>query len=386
MTKFDVLKKDPCYNKWIEAQRVSKNSIYSYSYALQMFSEFTGLTPEQLVTEAREDAKQHLGTWEIRAIEHYEGFVTYLKKLDGSLSDNYKHLLLQGVKNFYRFYKVPIISDFSISARITDRYRDIKNLKMEDIRKAVQMCGRNKMIRAMIICLVASGQGQAELRALKGYHLKNVINNVVVVRMARHRSKKEYFFFLNQEAVDAVHEYKKDLKDGDYIFTQVGSDKPLSVQEFDAFMRRHAERCGLDPSYIAPHRIRHFWKNALQGYITQDFIEFLMGHRLVGSQDNYFEGNANLNKMIAEYIKHQDKITITLSEEKLQKAYDDLKEKCESTKIENIQRMTGEIEELKKQIETMREAESCSSSLLSMLLSNPETICEVQKIFQKMKV
>ncbi len=54
------------------------------------------------------------------------------------------------------------------------------------------------------------------------------------------------------------------------------------------------------------------------------FIEYLLGHKLPGVESHYFLGN--LDKMIEQYLKYQDKLTVFTEKEVLQKQYDRLSE------------------------------------------------------------
>ena len=67
----------------------------------------------------------------------------------------------------------------------TETYLDLPAMTIEDIRKAVQITGDNRMLKALILTFLSSGQEQAEIHKLKGKHIKNVVNDVAIVNMTR---------------------------------------------------------------------------------------------------------------------------------------------------------------------------------------------------------
>jgi hypothetical protein len=203
------------------------------------------------------------------------------------------------------------------------------------------------MLKAMILTVFSSGQGQAEVRKLQGKHLKEIVNGVAVVRMTRGKTNRRYFFFIGQEALAAIKEYKPNLKDEDFVFTQRGSDKPLTAQEVDKWFAIHAEKCGFDRAYFAPHRGRHRFKTVLEGKMTHTYIEYLEGHKLPGAESNYFLGD--LPKMLEEYVKCQHLLTIFTPNEILQRQYDELKRKHEKQLSVETGSMRNEIEQIKQE-------------------------------------
>jgi integrase len=329
---YELCKDDPVFLEWKEAlEQRRTGTAHSYQYGIIYFSKFCKRSPAQLLQEAKDDYVNRVPPWELRHIKHIEKFAAYLLNDGQTQSTSTKLNFIKAVKHFYAYYKIPVIGvKHGLNAGITERYQNIPLLKLEDIRKAVLACGTNKMVKAMILTLLSSGQGQYELRSIKGRLLKNVINGVAIVEMVRGKTKRRYTFFIGNEALEAIKDYKPNLKDDEYLFTKVRSSSPLSSQEFDNFVKRIAESVGLDQSYFSPHRFRHYWKSSLTGTMDSTFLEFLMGHKLPGAESNYFLGNQD--KMLEQYVKNQDKLTIFTDQEVLQKQYDDLKEKHNNLK------------------------------------------------------
>lgn len=332
MEAFAKLEKDEAYNKWINEGFDRQNTRLSYRYGLRCFCEFTGVHPSDLIKEAREDYLNRVPPWELRHVKRIEAFLAFLKTKNGDLTNNTKLNYVKSVKHFYTFNKVPVIlNKTGITQGASERYMDIPPLKIEDVRKAVLSTGTDTFLKAFILTTLSSGQGQNEIRSLKGKHLKNTINDVAVVNMVRGKTNRRYFFFIGQEALEAIREYKPNLKDEDYVFTKKWlttdgniKNEPLTAQEMDTYFSRHAKKLGFGRSYFAPHRFRHYFKTVLTGDMDSIFVEYLLGHKLPGVESNYFLGNQS--KMLEQYVKNQDKLTVFTDKEVLQKRYDGLKQ------------------------------------------------------------
>jgi integrase len=353
---FSRLEKDSIYMKWYNEAFDRQNTRLSYRYGLRCFCDFLNMQPSELIKEAQDDYLNRVAPWQLSHIKHIEDFIIFLKTKNDHLTNNSKLNHIKAIKNFYQFNKIPVIlTKIGITQGASERYLDIPRLKLEDIRKAVLSTGLDKFLKAFILTSLSSGQGQYEIRALKGKHLKNINNGVAIVNMTRGKTNRRYFFFIGKEALDAIHEYKPNLKDDDFIFTQKLTttdgdirNTPLSAQEVTCYFSRHAEKLGLDRSYFAPHRFRHYFKTALTGNMDNIYVEYLLGHKLPGVESNYFLGDQE--KMIEQYLKNQKYLTVFTEQEQLQKEYDELKSKSGdliSIKEEN-QKLKVEMEELKQ--------------------------------------
>ena len=319
---------DKLYGTWINSLKPKTAS--TYRYGLIRFCEFTDKTPTTLIDEAKEDYINRVAPWEVRHVKAIDAFVA---SFNGDLANWTKLGMLKAIKHFYKFYKIPVfdLNKHNIPSMATEEYLDLPALKIEDIRKAVLGCGADdKLAKALILTFLSSGQGQAEIHKLHGKHLKNVVNGVAIVNMTRGKTKARYTFFIGQEALQAIKEYKPNLKDEELVFTQQSTgrtEKGLSDNYIDSMFARHADKLKLPRKYFAPHRFRHFFKTSLTGLVDATFIEYWMGHKLKGVESNYFIGTAIQERMLDAYIKNLDKLTVFTEKEVLQKQYDELKGK-----------------------------------------------------------
>ena len=109
-------------------------------YGLLKYCEYTGKTPSFLINEAREDFINRVPPWELRYVKQIEGLVS---SFDGSMANWTKIGIIKAVKNFYKFNKIPAMGlNYSrIPMMATEKYLDTPVLKIEDVRRAVQICG-----------------------------------------------------------------------------------------------------------------------------------------------------------------------------------------------------------------------------------------------------
>lgn len=335
----DSLKSDKVYGDWIES--LNSRTAATYRYGVLAYCEHTGKSCSQLINEAKEDYINKVTPWEIRHIKQFESFIQHIKK-DKDISDWGKLSFINAVRHFYKHNKIPIegVSRPNIPAKATDKYLDLPVLTLDDVRKAVLSCGvDDKLTKALILTFLSSGQAQAEIRNLRGKHLKNLVNGVAVVNMTRGKTNRRYTFFIGHEALTAIRDYRPNIGENELVFTQKNSNKPLNTTYIGTIFKRLAAKIGWDRSYFQPHRFRHYFKSQLSGNMDTIFIEYLMGHKLPGVESNYFLGNQD--KMIEAYIKNQQLLTVFTDKETLQKKYDDLKK--DKSEIEALRQQLNNI-------------------------------------------
>lgn len=109
-----------------------------------------------------------------------------------------------------------------------------------------------------------------------------------------------YYTFLSIEAAQALKEYLEarinrgtELTGQSPVFVTHGNnsrDNRLNYGNYFAILKRVALVAGLQPSQIWPHLLRKTFKKVLnKAEIDDDTREALMGHRIPGSRENYFD-------------------------------------------------------------------------------------------------
>lgn len=333
---------DPCAVEWVK--NLNPQTAKTYLYGLNRFCEFTGKSPSVLIDEARTDYTARVEPWNLRHIKLIEGFVV---SLNDGMANWTKKMHLKGVKSFYKIHKIPVVglTHASIPSMPTESYLDTPVLKLEDVRRAVNLCGANRLLKALILTFLSSGQGQAEVEKLKGKHLKNVVNGIAVVNMTRGKTNTRYTFFIGTEALEAIKEYKPKIEDDEFVFTQIKNKKrPLYVPLVGAMFAAHAIKLGVPRGYFAPHRFRHFFKTQLTEVVDARYVEYWMGHKLSGVESNYFIGAGVEERMLQAYIKGLGYLTVFTDKETLQKQYDELKKQQGADGLKKMQEQMARLE------------------------------------------
>lgn len=354
---YQICFEDECFKKWYEVLTAQKKSTAeTYKYGVIQFAKQFNKSPQKLIEEARKDYENRVPPWEHKHIQKIEAFIHQMT-INDQMASNTKINRLKAIKHFYSFYKIPVIGvKHTFLSSPSETYQDIPLLKIEDIRKAIHATGTNKMLRALILTLLSSGQGQAEIRALKGKHLKTIVQNTAIVNMTRGKTNTRYTFFIGKEALEAIKEYKNIIKDDEFIFTQKDKDIPFSPQDFDGHLVRICEKIGLERGYFAPHRFRHFFKSTLSGNVDTTFIEYMMGHKLPGVESAYFKGT---EKILEQYLKNIHLLTVFEEKEVLQKELDDLKSK---DRLE-VETLKAQLDTTQKDMASMKRAVEFFNSL-----------------------
>ena len=358
---------DKVEKEWFDS--LKKSTAKCYDNGLMHFCDFTKMTPEQLLAEAKEDYINKVAPWDVRHIKKIENFQDWLrtseninhkrrygnaeKNTEKKISNNSKSTWIKSVKSFYSFYKIPtgsLVRKSGIPSVVREEYAELPILKLEDIRKALVACGVDKMKKALILTILSSVQGQSEVRNLKGKHLKNIKLGVAIINTHREKdfNKRRYICFIGPEALAAIREYKEIIPDNEFVFTQLTTGKTLTKSSVADIFRLITEKCGFQPGYFNAHRVRHYWKTELTGKEDNNIIEYIMGHKLKGTEANYFVGRED--ELLEVYLKHLNILTVHTPQEQLQKELDDLKKRSESSKLENIEALEKQVEFLTRTI------------------------------------
>ena len=353
---------DKVEKEWFDS--LKRSTANCYDNGLMHFCEFTKMTPEQLLAEAKEDYINRVPPWELRYIKKIENFQDWLRKSEDIkhkrrygngeklISNNSKSTWIKSVKSFYSFYKIPasIVRRSGIPSVVREEYAELPPLKLEDVRKALVACGVDKMKKALILTILQSVQGQSEVRNLKGKHLKNIKLGVAIINTHREKdfNKRRYICFIGHEALAAIREYKENIPDNEFVFTQPTTGKPLTKSSVSDIFGLITEKCGFQPGYFNAHRVRHYWKTMLTGKEDKDIVEYIMGHKLKGTDGNYFLGRED--ELLEVYLKHLNILTVHTPQEQLQKELDDLKKRSESSKLENIEALEKQVQFLSKRL------------------------------------
>jgi len=122
-----------------------------------------------------------------------------------------------------------------------------------------------------------------------------------------------YYAFLQAEAAQALKQYldlrmslEGELRDDDYIFKPLDQKRSQRERVNEVrvleLVKYAAKRIGVDPRSVWTHLLRKSFRKVLNAsHIDEDTKEALMGHRLPGSRDNYFDSH-DLDEIARKYM------------------------------------------------------------------------------------
>jgi len=310
---YDGLLADPSVSDWISLYR-SANTRDGYLRVLNEVCVRSGLSPGRLLALDSDEAR--------RVVMSVVG--EYLKQDKITAARQ----IQTAVKSFFEYH------DRVIKFRRVDHVRHVRKkiayevipsrdqiYRMADaFKKQGKIRIRN---RAIILCLFQSGvrvnsllnwrvgMVRAQLYPEIKVPVRLKITNQVDTKLAGY-GLSHYYTFLQAEAAQALRDYldfrtslQRDLRDDDYIF------KPLLPRAQRERMDRmgvlrvvksSAKREGLDRRSVWTHTIRKSFRKVLNASpIDEDTKEALMGHRLPGSRENYFDSH-DLDEIARKYM------------------------------------------------------------------------------------
>jgi integrase len=171
---------------------------------MQTFTDWISKTPDELITEAEQEAtilmrKRKITTYLI-------GFKKYLqeKKLAPLSQKSY----LTGVKSFYQFNYIELPKLKSEKAKPLKKNNDIPT--KEDIQEILKVC--EPLEKAIVLIGVSSGLSANEIINLKVEDFKkgyDPVTEVTTLDLRRQKGTVDFITFLTHEASRSVNEYLK---------------------------------------------------------------------------------------------------------------------------------------------------------------------------------
>lgn len=339
--KIFELRNDQLVIQWLD--NINKpNTINSYLSGLQNFTEWTGKTPDELITEAEEESKLLMRKRKITG--YLIGFKKYLQ--EQSLAPLSQKSYFMGVKAFYQFNYIDLPKLKSDNAKPLRQNRNIPN--KEDLQDVLKVC--DPLEKAILLCGAASGLSANELTNLRVNDFKTGYDpetGITTLDLRRQKVELDFVTFLTPEASAAVTDYlsyrnravktkeikrlkqlekQKVFSDSNYLFItrKVADDflidhddekRKIDKNTFMKLYRDISEKAQKitaagNWNLIRSHNIRKYFNstllNAGMGFF---YVEEMMGHTLPSTQEHYYRANKDkLREMYAQYIPY---LTIT---------------------------------------------------------------------------
>ena len=229
------------------------------------------------------------------------------------------------VSTFFDRHRIPIHFSKSDKVTVIDKRVEVQHIPTKE--EIYQMADSSGSLRnrALILCLFQSGVRTNCIKRwtygmVKNFLYPNLIvpvririTNKIDTKLKRHKIK--YFYaFLQDEAAEALKtyiEWRKDVQgwqanDKDPIFvseSNIDGIKPLYTTALLEIVKNSAKAIGINPEEIWTHLLRKSCRKVLyKAPIDNDLAEAIMGHKLKGSKENYFDRH-DLEWITSEYMK-----------------------------------------------------------------------------------
>lgn len=395
---------------WKDTINPKPNTWRNYSVALQEYVKFTHMNPDELLQQADDEVSAGIIPRNRTIKKHLIGFRNHLN--ERGLAPNTRANMMSGVKSFYKSFdhEIPNIGRDEM-ARPLPQHLDIPD--KEDIRQVLKVCGpRNK---AIILTGCSSGLAANELLNLtveqfkKGYDPETEITTLYI---RREKSGNDFITFLSPEANQAVWEYlnyrnrtidvidrerqaqldKQRVTDKGYLFIvsavpdeylQTHNEELRKIQReglLRAFRLTSEKASKSTPkgtwNLIRAHNMRKVFNSALKNAgMDSEKVEYMMGHTLDRTRAAYYRADAESLKSVYQtfvpYLTIQKDIDVTSTPEYQEKValIQELTAAKEYYKAER-----GELESMRKELDTMKKRQGDFNELMDKLKEHPEIL------------
>lgn len=320
------------FKNFCRQRKLSPGSIKIYNNALNKYCEFTGMTLNELLTEADNDERNGKPWKERKLKDRLLNFKVYLIEkgyVDSTVQDYVKK-----VKGFYRHHYIEI---HSISEKAKGKkfnpitFTQLPNIKI--LKQAIDI-STHPLIKAFILFLSSSGLSKVDalkltlndwLIATSQYtnDEKDVYKAINILRkrddvvptfsMRRTKTKKFFTTFCSPEATLAICNYLDSRKDH---MTPESKLFKKSESWFDRVFHELNTKLELgetDNGYIILrcHNLRKFHSTSLKNDgLSIDFVNALQGKSKTTVDEVYFLDDPETLKQ--EYIKHLNCLTVNM--------------------------------------------------------------------------
>ena len=326
----------------------SDSSKRIYSESLLKFSEFTKLTPAQIVQKFKENQKEG------------EDLVTnFIFDLKGKRTPKSVGNHLNGVKSWLRHNEIDLKRKINCgNLRETPTLENECAPDQNELNRILKYSDlRGKSAIALIAFAGLRPTASINLKLMDLPDLKNSIEEVkfnktpaqVRVRSRYSKNSKAYFTFLSSEGCEYLTEYLKyRMKLGEKLtpespvlsYSQKSKLKSFTRKGYSKLIKRVFERAGYN---ARPYVLRAYFDTAIMNSrgINHDIQQFIMGHS--GSIEAIYTVNKKLPEWQVEKMREQFRENI---EPNLQTINVIVKNKIDGLESEN-KRLRMEIEQMK---------------------------------------
>jgi site-specific recombinase XerD len=405
--KYDKLKQDTKIKLWLARIGAKPNTVKSYILGMQEYTNFTKMTPDELLLEAEADIRAGKLMRERNMtllITEYREFLE--KKGIAPMTIKGK---MTAVCSFYKTNQIdlPVLPRSVFKARAQKKRRTIPT--KEDIQEILKHA--DILECAIILVGVSSGLAVNEIANLKmgeyreGYDDKT---KITTLHLVREKVDYEFITCLSQEATKAVDDYleyrrrqttthrenrenqlekQRIVSDDGYLFikrhipdayltykydktkshkenARIKEDmRKIDTESIITMYRRLCEEAQKSTpagewNVIRSHTMRKYFNSTMLNAGASIFlVDYMVGHQLDGSHEPYFSGQPNrVREMYSKYVhyliinKDPDEALIQKYEGEVKKNKE-LEEDAVKLAVERT-----ELQEMRKDLDKMKNA------------------------------
>jgi len=309
-----IVLNDDYFKRW--AHGITAGTKKNYLLALTGFCFATSNTPSELLKICKGD--YYKPPWDRKINDWFMDYDLYCESTDWS-KDTYNKKK-SWVKQFFRFNQIEVPNNRRGKNEKFIRANDRKLPTKEEIILLLKACNTIKQ-KAIILTQFSSGLGNSDIVRLTVGQFRSGIddNNICKIRIRRHKTDEELITFLSPEAVEAINTYlrveRNKLEDSQPLFTKYKNvDAPLLENSIIFIYSRLCDGLGWAKDgntfrKITGHMGRKWLKtNLANAGMPREPLETILGHKLKGTDDNYYMTNENELKSL--YMKYLPYITI----------------------------------------------------------------------------
>jgi len=358
-------------------KNLSKDRIRSYKIIITEYCELTGLTPSELINEAKKEETPYIQDNKIVFTEINERKITkylfdyynYIK--NKNLSNNTLKTKIQGVRAFYNEYEIQLPKKIEINT-VHKIHKSDDLISLKDVKKAVENIS-NLRNRAIILFMASSGIRSKDIRsfkisdfltATKEYfnnldellNCKNFNNIIPTWEFIPSKTKKNNnvcLTFNTPEATESIVTYlntRKNLKLDDFLF----STRNNKMMHRATFQRIFIElnnalffKTSENKNFFHAHGLRKFFISTCNHNSSDiDKVRIMSGH---SSNSMVHDAYNSINVDVMKRFYTQLIPFLSVRDTKVRTVTSDDYRRIEKEKA----MMSRKIEEQEKQLETL---------------------------------
>lgn len=207
----DLPEKSKRVKQWLIHTGVKEKTVENYLLGLSQYLVYTGKTPDELIDEAKAEAKDSVDMCDRGVVLYRDGFRDMLEK-SGYAPCTIKNYM-NCVNSFYESMYIDIPRSRARGKHRSSpraKKENVRPISKETIQDILPYC--DPLEKAIVLVGVSSGLAEADIMNLKISDYRNgydPVTKITMLHLIRVKSEVEFTTFLTPEATEAVDEYLK---------------------------------------------------------------------------------------------------------------------------------------------------------------------------------